>query len=129
MHAGIDMDSIKKITSSNEFNNYIEKYKRIIGDKKSFLSIDNTTELAQLKIKLDAYEKFLEKHEEYKGKSVLIQILKMNADFESKNLSYIEKYVSHIKEKFGEDSISFQKYDQKDNSINTKEEIALYTLC
>ena len=129
MHAGIDMDSIIKITNNNEYNSYIEKYKGIIGDKISFLSIDNTTELAQLKLKLDAYEKFLEKHEEYKGKSILIQILKMNTDLESKNISYIEKYVSHIKEKFGEDSISFQKYDQNENSINTKEEIALYTLC
>jgi len=128
MHAGIDMDSIKKITSSNEYNNYIDKYKRIIGDKISFLSIDNSVELSELKIKFDAYEKFLDTHEEYKGKSILIQILKLT-DFDKNNISYIEKYVSHIKEKFGEDSISFQKYDQKENSINIKEEIALYTLC
>ena len=129
MHAGIDMDSIKKITNTNEFNTYIDKYKKIIGDKTSFLSIDNSTELPQLKLKIDAYEKYLDRHEECKGKTILIQILKMNKDFEGENISYIEKYVSHIKEKFGEDSIYFQQYDQKDNIINTKEEIALYTLC
>ena len=129
MHAGIDMDSIKKITNTDEFNTYIDKYKKIIGDKTSFLSIDNSIELPQLKLKFDAYEKYLDRHEECKDKTILIQILKMNKDFEGENISYIEKYVSHIKEKFGEDSIYFQQYDQKDNIINTKEEIALYTLC
>ncbi len=76
MHAGIDADYMKSVISKIEFKTEVENYKKIIGDKFCFVSVDQPQEMSSLNFKLEAYKRFLEKFPALKGKVILLQVIK-----------------------------------------------------
>ena len=70
------------IEERRNYINYIDKYKKIIKDKLSIVSIDNAIEMTELILKFNSYKIYLEQEEKQKEKEEekLKEIEKLNEE-------------------------------------------------
>ena len=128
-HPGIDLNIIKQIKERKDYSTYVEKYKKIIGDKFSIISVDNAFELSQLLSKLEAYKILLRKHKDFveEKKIILIQIIAFEAGKENKiNQEIIQRSIKEITDEFGNDVIYYEEFHN--NSFTVEEQLALFSL-
>ena len=107
-YCGCDNDKILKIINEKEdknnemieerrnYINYIDKYKKIIKDKLSIVSIDNAIEMTELILKFNSYKIYLEQNKEKQGKTILIEIISYKNTYKN-NLERINEEVKKIK--------------------------------
>lgn len=138
-YCGCDNERILKLINDKEdnnkealeekrnFNNYVDKYKKIINDKISIVSIDNAIEMTELILKFNSYKIYLEENHEKKGKIILIEILSYKNTYKN-NLERIHEEVKKIKDEFGEDSIYYEEFNEEEKNISTEELIGIFTL-
>ena len=103
MHAGIDLDYVYAITNKGDYKKYKIKYKQIIQNKFSMISIDNIHEPTQLLIKLEAYDIFISKHPEIVDSIVLIEVIIYDNTDEKKLMPEIKEKYKEIVTKYGND--------------------------
>ena len=138
-YCGLDYERILKIMDEKEdkkaemfeerrnYLNYVDKYKKIIGDKLSIVSVDNAIEMTELILKLNSYKIYLQQNEEKKGKTILIELLCYKNTYKN-NLERIHQEVKKIKEEFGNDSIYYEEYKEEEKNISTEELIGIFSL-
>ena len=138
-YCGCDNERIMKIINEEENNNneiteerrnynkYLDKYKNIIKDKLSIVSIDNAIEMTELILKFNSYKIYLEQNKEEKGKFILIEILSYKNTYKN-NLERIHNEVKKIKDEFGEDSIYYEEFNEEEKNISTEELIGIFSL-
>ena len=138
-YCGCDNDKILKIINEKEdknnemieerrnYINYIDKYKKIIKDKLSIVSIDNAIEMTELILKFNSYKIYLEQNKEKQGKTILIEIISYKNTYKN-NLERINEEVKKIKNEFGEDSIYYEIFDEENKNISYEELIGIFTL-
>ena len=117
-----------KLTKKN--NNYIlnqEKYKKIIKDKLSIISVDNAIEINELIIKLNCYKNYLEKNKFHHGKIILIEILIYNYS-NKENLEIINEKINEIKKLYGEDYVYYEKFNEEEKNISLEELLVIFSL-
>ena len=138
-YCGCDNERVSNIISGKEnknnevieerrnFNKYVGKYKEIIKDKLSIISLDNAIEMTELILKFNSYKIYLEHNKEKQGKTILIEILSYKNTYKV-NLERIHEEVKKIKDEFGEDSIYYEEFNEEEKNISTEEVIAIFTL-
>ena len=138
-YCGCDNERIKKIVDEKSdvnqemimerrsYNNYVDKYKKIIGDKLSIVSIDNAIEMTELILKFNSYKIYLEQNLEKQKKIILIEIISYKSTYK-KNLERIHAEVKKIKDEFGEDAIYYEEFNEEEKNISIEELIGIFTL-
>ena len=138
-YCGFDNERIMKIMNEKEdksnemieekknYVNYLVKYKKIIKDKLSIISVDNAIEMTELILKFNSYKIYLQKNKEQQGKTILIEILCYKNTYKM-NLERIHQEVQKIKDEFGEDSIYYEEFNEDEKNISTEELIGIFTL-
>ena len=138
-YCGCDNERIKKIVDEKSdvnqemsmerrsYNNYVNKYKKIIGDKLSIVSIDNAIEMTELILKFNSYKIYLEQNLEKQKKIILIEIISYKSTYK-KNLERIHAEVKKIKDEFGEDAIYYEEFNEEEKNISIEELIGIFTL-
>ena len=138
-YCGCDNERIKKIVDEKNdinhemeeerrnYNNYINKYKNIIKDKLSIVSINNAIEMTELILKFNSYKIYLEQNPEKQGKIILIEIISYKNTYK-KNLDRIHSEVKKIKDEFGEDAIYYEEFNEEEKNISIEELIGIFTL-
>ncbi len=126
---GVEKDTIRELCDNDEFTKHYEEYSKIINNRYCIVSIDNVIEVTKFKIKLEAYNKFLEKNPDLKDKIVLFQVIQNRTESENykiigKNIIY--QTIKNIKEKFGENVIHVEETNDTDNFFNYKKQLALF---
>ena len=126
---GVEKDTIRELCNNDEFTKHCEEYSKIINNRYCIISIDNVIEVTKFKIKLEAYNKFLEKNPDTKDKVVLFQVIQNRKESENykvigKNIIY--QTIKNIKEKFGENVIHVEETNDSDNFFNYKKQLALF---
>ena len=109
------------IMERRNYKKFVEKYKNIIKDKLSIISLDNAIEMTELILKFNSYKIYLEQNKEKKGKIILIEILSYKNTYKV-NLDVIHNEVKKIKEEFGEDSIYYEEFNEEENNISNEVE-------
>lgn len=125
MHAGIDLDYVYSITKKEDYKFYRSKYKKIIADKFSLISIDNTHEPTQLLLKLEAFDLFIANHPEMKNKIILLEIIIYDNTVEKKVNNVINEKYNDIVNKYGKDVIIIEEREK----FIVPEQLALFSLC
>ena len=138
-YCGCDDERVMNIISDKEtknnevieerrnFNKYVDKYKNIIKDKLSIVSLDNAIEMTELILKFNSYKIYLEQNKEKQGKTILIEILSYKNTYKD-NLERIHEEVKKIKDEFGEDSIYYEEFNEEEKNISTEEVIGIFIL-
>ena len=138
-YCGCDNERIKKIVDEKSdvnqemimerrsYNNHVDKYKKIIGDKLSIVSIDNAIEMTELILKFNSYKIYLEQNLEKQKKIILIEIISYKSTYK-KNLERIHAEVKKIKDEFGEDAIYYEEFNEEEKNISIEELIGIFTL-
>ena len=138
-YCGCDTERVINIISDKEnkendiiqerrnYKKYVDKYKNIIKDKLSIVSLDNAIEMTELILKFNSYKIYLEHNKDKQGKIILIEILSYKNTYK-KNLDIIHNEVKKIKEEFGDDSIYYEEFNEEENNISNEELIGLFTL-
>ena len=130
---GTDNDKILKIVDNDnsdkdeKYLNYLDKYKNLIKDKTSIISIDNAIETTELFLKFSAFKIYLEKNNDVKDKFILVQLLTYNHS-NNNNLPRIREEIEKIKIEFGDDSVYYEEFDEDGKSIDYRERLALFSL-
>ena len=145
-YCGTDNDKILKILNGNDENdnssdknstdiiegrknyiNYLEKYKKIIKDKISIISVDNAIEMKELILKFNSYKIYLNENKEQQGKTILVEILLYKSTYKE-NLDKIHEEVDKLKKEFGEDSIYYEEFYEDENIVSLEELLGLFSL-
>ena len=138
-YCGCDTERVINIISDKEnkendiiqerrnYKKYVDKYKNIIKDKLSIVSLDNAIEMTELILKFNSYKIYLEHNKDKQGKIILIEILSYKNTYKM-NLDIIHNEVKKIKEEFGDDSIYYEEFNEEENNISNEELIGLFTL-
>ena len=122
-----DKENTELIEEKKNYSNYLEKYKKIIGDKISIICVDNAIEMTELILKFSSYKIYLTENKEQQGKTILIQVLSYKNSYKE-NLDKIHEEVNKIKEEFGEDSIYYEEFNEDENNVSLEELLAIYSL-
>ena len=122
-----DKNSGDTVEQRRKYMNYLEKYKNIIKDKKSIISVDNAIEMTELILKFNSYKIYLEENKEQKGKTILVEILSYKNSYKE-NLDRIHEEVNKIKKEFGEDSIYYEEFNEDEKNISLEELLGLFSL-
>lgn len=125
MHAGIDLDYIHSLTTTDKFQEAINKYKPIVENKFSLVSIDNPLEVNLILVKLEAYKSYLAKYPELKNKFVMVQMITHEKMNNKTTLPLVQKLANEIKTAFGEGCLYIEDID----NITLREQFALFSLC
>ena len=107
--------------------NFKEKYKNIIKDKISLISVDNAIEMTELILKINSYKIYLEENKEQKDKTILIEILTYKNIYKE-NLQKIHEEVDKIKKEFGEDSIYYEEFNEDEKNVSLEELLGIFTV-
>ena len=122
-----DNDSNELVEEKKNYSNYLEKYKKIIGDKVSIINFDNAIEMTELILKFNSYKIYLDENPDEKGKTILIEILSYKNSYKD-NLDKIHEEVNKIKKEFGEDSIYYEEFNEDENNVSLEEQLAIFSL-
>ncbi|MFN3405460.1 MAG: bifunctional alpha,alpha-trehalose-phosphate synthase (UDP-forming)/trehalose-phosphatase [Cytophagaceae bacterium] len=101
---GIDYNKFHSAAQSEETGKEIENYKEVVGKHKIIISIDRLDYSKGIPDRLKAYDLFLEKYPEYKGKVVLLLIVvpsRDQVDLYKKLKIEIDELVGRINGKYG----------------------------
>ena len=115
------------IEAKRKYSNYLEKYKKIIKNKISIISIDNALEMTELILKFNSYKIYLNENPDKKGKTILVEILSYKNTYKE-NLDKIHEEVNKIKKEFGEDSIYYEEFSEDENNISIEELLGIFSL-
>ena len=123
-----DVENNKRlIKCKKDYLNFKEKYKNIIKDKISIISVDNAIEMTELILKFNSYKIYLEENLEQKDKTILIEILSYKNTYKE-NLQKIHEEVDKIKKEFGEDSIYYEEFNEDEKKVSMEELLGIFTL-
>ena len=123
-----DKDKHKRlIEQKKNYLKYKEKYKKIIKDKISIISVDNAIEMTELILKFNSFKIYLDKNKEQQGKTILIEILSYKNAYKD-NLKRIHEEVDKIKKEFGEDSIYYEEFNEEEQKVTLEELLGIFTL-
>ena len=122
-----DSNSTELVEEKKNYKNYLEKYKKIIGDKISIINFDNAIEMTELILKFNSYKIYLDENPDEKGKTILIEILSYKNSYKE-NLDKIHEEVNKIKKEFGEDSIYYEEFNEDENNVSLEEQLAIFSL-
>ena len=121
-----DNYNVDTVEQRTKYINYLEKYKNIIKDKKSIISVDNAIEMTELILKFNSYKIYLEKNIDQKEKTILIEILSYKNSYKE-NLDRIHEEVNKIKKEFGEDSIYYEEFNEDEKNVSLEELLGLFS--
>ena len=123
-------NNMELVKEKRNYLNYMDKYKNIIKDKISIVSVDNAIEMTELILKFSSYKIFLrenkETNQEDKNKIILVEILSYKNTYKE-NLDRIHNEIKKIKEEFGEDSIYYEEFNEDEKNISLEELLGLFS--
>ena len=122
-----DKENKELIESKKNYSNYLEKYKEIIKNKISIISIDNAIEMTELILKFNSYKIYLNENQDQQGKTILVEILSFKNTYKE-NLEKIHEEVNKIKKEFGEDSIYYEEFNEDEKNISLEELLSIFSL-
>ena len=122
-----DKNNKELIEARRNYKNYYDKYKNIIKDKLSIISVDNAIEMTELILKFNSYKIYLEENKDQQGNTILVEILSYKNTYKE-NLTKIHEEVNKIKKEFGEDSIYYEEFNEDKQNISLEELLGLFSL-
>lgn len=126
---GIDPEKFSLELKKETIQDRIQSLKDRFGDTKIVVSVDRLDYIKGLPQKLHALDIFLEKHPEFQGKVILIQVaVPSRTDVEEyQNLrSTVNELVGRINGKYG--TVDFTPIHFMNKSVNFQELVALYAV-
>ena len=122
-----EKDNKELIEARRNYSNYYDKYKNIIKDKLSIISVDNAIEMTELILKFNSYKIYLDENKDQQGKTILVEILSYKNTYKE-NLEKIHEEVNKIKNEFGEDSIYYEEFNEDENNVSLEELLGLFSI-
>ncbi|KAI8643620.1 glycosyltransferase family 20-domain-containing protein [Parasitella parasitica] len=121
---GIDINALNKKISDPLVTQWVSKLKEKYADKKLIVARDKLDYIKGVRQKLLAFEQFLTKHPEWRGKVVLIQIA-LSTSEQNELRAHISDVVSRVNSKFS--NISYQPIVFLHQDISFSQYLALLT--
>jgi len=129
LHLGINSTFFKDLAEGEKVKATVEKIRKEHEGKKIVIGVDHLDLVKGTLVKLQAYERFLEAHEEWKDKVVLIQVLlpSWNPPEEQKNIrTSVLGIVESIQKNYGEKCIKVLDSKMKGGALTVEETVAYY---
>ncbi|ORY94728.1 glycosyltransferase family 20-domain-containing protein [Syncephalastrum racemosum] len=121
---GIDMDALNKKRCAPEVQRSVEMLKEKYGGKKLIVARDKLDYIKGVRQKMLAFEQFLVRHPEWRGKVVMIQIALSTAE-KNELRAHISDVVSRVNSKFS--TIAYQPIVFLHQDISFSQYLALLT--
>ncbi|PVU97940.1 hypothetical protein BB561_000203 [Smittium simulii] len=120
---GINVDLLINNMTNPKVIEHENMYLKMFQSKKIIVGRDKLDEVNGIILKLEAFEKFLERYAEWRDKICLIQVTQSGTNITSKLEAKISEKVSHINSKYG--SFSFSPIHYYNSYLDYDEYVAL----
>ena len=126
-HPGIETFVIDELVKEKATVECTEKYKKIIGNRFSVVSIDNTYELSQLFVKFEAFRLLLMKYPALRDKVALIQILLDDQACVHNYKDIIVHKLQQLQREYGNECVHYELHKQSEFKLQYQ--IGLVSIC
>ena len=126
-HPGIETFVIDELVKESLTVEYMDKYRKVIGNRFSVVSIDNTYELSQLFVKFEAFRLLLMKYPALSDKVVLIQILLDDQESVYDYKDIIVQKLQQLQHEYGNECVYYEIHKQSEFKLQYQ--ISLVSMC